>query len=329
MSVRHELVMDMTKRVIDPPEEEFVQSFIARVMMGAVNLRMMETRMRVKLHGRMPLLCLVFCGGKSGSSTLHRLFVSMDIPSVRIHNMDHFVDEYAPFLRGNPARSRLHLDVLLRFFSAFYERVIVLDAYRDPVERRLSSFFQNFQVNLSRGGITHGRWQTADFPSRVQIFQNCIMPLLENRNGLDSMSLAFLCAEFDFEKRYQKMAHPVFPSVTLIKLRFVDIRDWQRILQSALPELTIPALSHENDSEGKSYAEEYKKWREEFRFIRNDFLWKLVLDPVFCKYHSSSELIRYFEKWASPMVPVTPTPPMDDKQTQAVKNFMELYKRYV
>ena len=247
-----------------------------------------------------PELVVIFCGGKCGSSSLRALFQDMGVPTVRIHNVDHFVDEYAPFLKQYPeVRKKLHLDVILTLLHHVYRDILVLDAYRDPVERKLSSFFQNFHVNLARASIDETVWQGQTFDAQVRCFESRILPLLENRDGIDSMSPAFFQGEFDFARRFQKMAHPTLHSVTFLKLRFRDIARWPRIISDALGLSDLPTHQTpcENMSATKPYVTQYRQWQQGFRVQDMATLCAMVLHPVFLKYHTLEETTAYVEQW--------------------------------
>lgn len=298
------------------PDTETRQKII-RVMMEPGHLRSFMTRSGLVLNeqDKKPCLYIVYCGGKCGSTSLHKAFQQCSLPSVRIHNKDHFVDEYVPFLKNDPRlRSTLHLDTLLEFFLNFYETIVVLDAYRDPIERKLSSFFQNFHVNLRRAHVNVAEWGKMTIEQQMEVFEVSIMNLLEQRHGIDTVYKYFFHAPFDFHKRYQKLHHQIFPSVTLLKLRFCDIGSWEHILKSVLG-ITHKDfhITRENSSSTKEYALEYTKWVYGFQPLYFSTVWKLVFSPVFTKYHTPNETEMYMKKWypflAKCMNAVAQTPP--------------------
>lgn len=313
-----------------PPTPEDRRKFARWMVQTDPHRIMMEARMKISLRRAVVAdqpptsrqLVVVFCGGKCGSTTLTHFFQSLGRPTVRIHNVDHFVDEYAPFLQKNPLRQLLHLDVLLELFLAVYDSVLVVDAYRDPIERRLSSFFQNFRVNLQRAGISHRQWTASSTPVQQRLFEESILPLLENRHGIDTQIPAFFNAPFHIDRGHQKMDHPEFPEATLLKLRFGDMASWSTILADALDlpaDMRPAALPHENRSADKAYGSIYAEWVDTFQIQLPSTLWGMILDPIFAKYHSPSEFGDYILRWM-PQYSPPPPPPIDE--TELIKKLL-------
>ena len=253
-------------------------------------------------------MVMVLCGGKCGSTALFESFSKHGIDVIRIHNMDHFVEEYAPFLKGVKGvedveiRKVLHPDDLLRFFLKFYRSIVVVDSYRDPLERKLSSFFQNFSFNLSRMGKTLSEWESLTFKEQVDVFEKEMMPLLERRHGLDTYYPTFFQNSFDFVTGMQQMAHPhqdFCRRVRLVKVRFSDIHQWGSMFSKLFgwPLDKGFTILPANESRTKEYAELYSQWKQHFHLKEEASLIDSVFDPVFFKYHSPEEMMAYYEKW--------------------------------
>ena len=248
-------------------------------------------------------MVMVFSGGKCGSTSLYATFLRYRIPVLRVHNTEHFIDEYAPFLKGVDSVHSLKPDDILEFLLQFYGSIIVMDVYRDPIERKVSSLFQNFSVNMGRISMTIPEWNEALFTEQRQIFETRLMPILERRHGLDTYYPHFFQAPFDFERGYQEMVHPVFSlrhRVKFIKMRFSEMRQWPKMIAkifgwTAEHELEMVAA---NQSCEKKYAAVYEFWRDHFKLSSVAVLWDHILDPVFTKYHTVEETAAYFDKWS-------------------------------
>jgi len=247
-------------------------------------------------------MVLVFAGGKCGSTSLYATFLRYRIPVLRVHNTEHFVDEYAPFLKK--VVGALEPDDILEFLLQFYGSIIVMDVYRDPLERKISSLFQNFTVNLGRVSMTIPQWNAMSFAEQMRLFETRIMPILERRHGLDSYYPDFFQAPFDFSRGYQEMVHPNLElrhRVKFVKLRFADIKNWPATIGKIFGWTDSHQLEMQaaNQSCDKKYAAVYDCWREHFRISSIAVLWDQILDPVFAKYHTPSELADYFDKWST------------------------------
>lgn len=236
-------------------------------------------------------LIIVLCGGKCGSTALLEFFRGEGMPVLRIHNMDHFVEEH---LRGMTPRPTFH--ELVRFLHRYYKMIYVVDAYRDPIERRMSSFFQNFRFNLERMGVSPSLWKKMSTEERMAMFEESGIPILERRNGIDSIYHDFFTECYDFQAKRQVMDRD---GLRLIKLRFVDIDEWARILRPLIPGLSshtsMPRTNMTADS--TKWGAEYSEWRRSFRLRNPGIFWFLVMDPVFHKYHTMEEMVEYHANW--------------------------------
>lgn len=136
----------------------------------------------------------------------------------------------------------------------------------------------------------------------MTVFETNIMPILERRDGIDTMYHEFFHGSFDTTSRYQSMTHPRMPNVQLLKLHFDDIGRWESIIQTALhTKIKIP-IALENRSIDKAYKDDYIRWRAQFRIRSPSTLLTLTLDPIFAKYHSKHDAIVYANKWFGPIM---------------------------
>jgi hypothetical protein len=250
-------------------------------------------------------MVLIFCGGKCGSTSLYKTLETYRIPCLRIHNIDHFLEEYLPFFKKKHPQQANHMvaDDIFDFLLQFYGSIIVLDSYRDPLERKMSSLFQNLGVNLARISMTMKQWEGMSMTEQQQIFETQLLPILERRHGLDTYYPEFFVQHFDFTRGFQEMLHPdprLRSRVKFIKLRFCDIYNWGKRLGAVFgwPEEYSLEMIPANQSCEKTYANVYQKWKTTFRLLSRKTLWSLIVDPVFMKYHTCDELQNYFDVWS-------------------------------
>jgi hypothetical protein len=82
----------------------------------------------------------VYCGGKCGSTTLYETFTNNGFESIHIHSND----DYKQIFKENGNSSFDLIDLKCKNF----ENVYIIDSYRTPIERKISSFFQNLMHHL-------------------------------------------------------------------------------------------------------------------------------------------------------------------------------------
>ena len=73
--------------------------------------------------------------GKCGSTTLKTTFLKNGYKSIKTHSIDDFKKQY---------------DGLIELInnSSKYKKVYLIDVYRTPIERKISSFFQNIKNHI-------------------------------------------------------------------------------------------------------------------------------------------------------------------------------------
>lgn len=275
---------------MSPQEDRIVREDVLSVLEASKSA--LEESMRVRID--CPMMVIIFCGGKSGSSALLEFFRTQNIPAVRIHNMDHFVEEH---LRGMTPRPTFW--EFIKFIRKYCGMINVIDSYRNPIERRMSSFFQNFRFNLDRMGVSPQTWRRMTLRDRMRTFEQLGIPILERRNGIDSIDKEFFMGSFDFVQKRQILDRD---GTRMIKLRFVDIGDWPKILHRLIPGVSASAempRANITENEPKRGAE-YAEWKQSFRLTDPSIFWFLVMDPIFHKYHTMEELVAYHDKWLMP-----------------------------
>jgi hypothetical protein len=82
----------------------------------------------------------LFCGAKTGSTTLFKTFNKNKMKTFRCHSIGDYKNEYEK-----------HYGCSIFDFinkKAEKEKVYIVDSYRNPVERKMSAFFQNFDEKM-------------------------------------------------------------------------------------------------------------------------------------------------------------------------------------
>ena len=81
----------------------------------------------------------VYCGGKCWSSTLHNTFMNNNFQSIHVHSNENYKTEYKT--------GKSIFDVIDLSCNNF-DTVYIIDSYRTPIERKISSFFQNITIHI-------------------------------------------------------------------------------------------------------------------------------------------------------------------------------------
>ena len=78
---------------------------------------------------------VIFSGGKTGSSTLLETF--KDKGCIRVHSDLNFIQTYPDIV------FRKNVRTVKELINSFTHNIFVIDIYRDPIERLISSFFEH------------------------------------------------------------------------------------------------------------------------------------------------------------------------------------------
>ena len=101
--------------------------------------------------------------------------------------------------------------------SSKREKVYLIDSYRLPIERKISSFFQNINKRVPH-------WKQCSINDLINIFNEKFLYKLEEYNslkeGFDYYNIQYFDT-FDFNKKYVYREHD---NKVFIKLRFADIK---------------------------------------------------------------------------------------------------------
>ena len=207
--------------------------------------------------------------GKCGTSSLHRSFSNI------------FLTQHSHGLLSNPDHGpgpfhgQKVLDCILKKQDCTF---ILIDSYRDFLDRKMSSFFQNLEQNVKMGKwniLKKYKAEGIDF--LLDKFNN---DFLENgENYISSHRWTFLGYdfyehEFDFENKYQYFH---INNYHFIHLRFKDIKQWTQIIKNIEffndEELNNKMkrfkLFHQNSGTTKWYAGIYAEFKQKLTLTQH------------------------------------------------------------
>ena len=217
----------------------------------------------------------VYCCRKSGSSTLFKTFNKNGYNSLHTHSKDYYIYSCIESLKNN------NLFNVIENSMSNNEKVYIIDSYRNPIERKISSFFQHYEEeNKSIDYITN--------QLNEQLYY------LENYHSINEIFDYFNIehfTSFDFEKKYNIK---FYKNITFIKLRFEDINEWGNLLSCIFNKQII--IYNDNLSENKSYAKEIKIIKNEYKIP--DFMIDEIKNNIEFKiYNTLESQQKYLEYW--------------------------------
>lgn len=221
----------------------------------------------------------VYCGGKCGGLTLFFTFLINDYQSIHTHSNNYYQetsgDKYTIFDNINLS-------------SKNYEKIYIIDSYRTPIERSISSFFQNIELHLPN-------YKNLSIQEIMSIFNNHNLYKCEDYHPMNEVLTHYnipLFDNFNFKKGYNIVEQD---NKIFIKLLFKDINNWDKILSEIFGKNII--IHNENLSENKEYNDLYKKFKENYKIPKHYLLNELIYDREFKIYNTETEQSKYIEEW--------------------------------
>jgi hypothetical protein len=219
----------------------------------------------------------VYCSGKSGSSTLTKTFIKNGYNTLHVHNsLDFKIHNIESKLNPN-------LFELIENSMKNNNNVYIIDVYRNPIERKISSFFQNYNINNN---------------NNIDYITNEIDNFIYNGENYYSMHEIFNYFKlqnfdfFDFKNQYNILQ---YKNVTFIKLRFEDINYWGDILTKIFKKpITI---YNDNLSENKKYNNELNIIKKTYQ-IPEYMIQIIKNNKEFKIYNTTESQEKYLDYWS-------------------------------
>lgn len=211
------------------------------------------------------VICLT--GGKSGSTTLFNTFQNNGYKCIKIHNKEDFKLQF-----GYDGL----IDLIDR--SQRNKELFIIDAYRTPIERKISSFFENIHIEVPS-------YKDKSCEELIDFFNTRYLNTIEEYHSINPIMEKYgveLFDTFDYEKKYviKKKGNLIF-----IKLLFSNINNWGENLSEIFnKKITI---NSENKSSNKEYYSIYNKFKLMYKttkfyinnILKNDKEFKIFNTP--------------------------------------------------
>lgn len=187
---------------------------------------------------------IILCGGKSGSTTLYDTMKYYKYKCIKVHGELDFIKQF------NYNGLFKTID-----YSSKHKELFIIDSYRTPIERSISSFFENIHIY-----VPDYRYLSID--SLIDIFNERFINN-ENYNSIDLVMEHYNIPKFkkfDFSKGYIMKKHN---NIVFVKLLFKDISNWDIILSKIFCRHIV--IFPNNLSDSKEYYDIYKKFKSRYK----------------------------------------------------------------
>jgi hypothetical protein len=224
--------------------------------------------------------CIVLCGGKCGSTTLSNTLTNNNFKNIKVHNKADFYNQF----NYDGLIDTININLNKNLNKKFY----IFDSYRTPIERKISSFFQNIDSNVGINYINYS------IEALINIFNDKYINTLEEHSFINEILDEYNIEHFtyfDFEKRYNVIEKE---NLVIIKLLFKDIKMWALQLSEILgKEIT---LYSDNISEHKEYYHTYMQFKKKYRVPKSYIDNNLKNNKEFKIFNTEEEQEIYIER---------------------------------
>jgi len=222
---------------------------------------------------------IIFCGGKCGGSTLNNTFNKNNYKSCHTHSNHYWINT----LKNNDIFELIDC-------NSKNNKIYIIDSYRLPIERKISSFFQNIDVHVPD-------YKNKSIKQLIDFFNEKLLIYLEEYHPINEALLYYnldMFNTFDYNKKYNILEHD---NKVFIKILFRDVHNWDNILSEIFEKKII--IYPENLTSEKETYYLYKLFCENYKIPRLYIDDYLINDIEFKIYNTEEEQENYINKWLS------------------------------
>ena len=221
----------------------------------------------------------IYCGGKTGSKTLCSTFSNNDFLTIHTHSNENYMAIHD---------TSDNIFKLIDESSKNFENIYIIDSYRNPLERKISSFFHKIHKYLPN-------CESLSLDELVSYFNDNLLHTIEDYHPINEVLNHYyipLWSSFDFNKKYNLTKHG---NIHFIKILFKDIAIWDSLLSGIFGKNII--MHNNNLTIDKPTYNLYKSFLEVYK-VPKKYLYVIKEDREFNIYNNREEKIDYFKKWA-------------------------------
>ena len=232
-------------------------------------------------------IIFIYTPPKVGSTSLVsslRLSVSNKFLTIHVHDenmlnvLTNFDNTYAVSVHD-----------IIEYNAFIGKKVFVIDVYRNPIERKISEYFEivsNYHFNNTENNMDKYKLDLI-----IKRFNQIFPYIGEGDYYFDKYPIT-VPEQFDFQNKY---LIAVKNNITYIKLRLTDSNNWGRILSEILKTEVITIRDYQ--TENKTIGNLYKQFKNNY-IIPSNFLENIINNCRYFNYYNSDvEKKEYFNYW--------------------------------
>lgn len=237
----------------------------------------------------------VFCCGKTGSSSLVKSlqhYFGFN-STIQVHGNNQFQEFY---------KKNENICDVIKNNSKKFDKIYIIDSYREPFERAVASFFQNIDFH-------YPEWRLKSIDEIIEYFNSKNFILLDRYHSYYESWACFDIStdiEFDFDKGYVLIEKD---NMIFIKTRLNESYRWSQIFSKILNNNI--KITENNNSKEKPYYRQYEQFKK--KYILPNETKKQFLEVInntsnqnnpfhitwieMNKFMTKNEINEYIKKW--------------------------------
>jgi hypothetical protein len=232
-------------------------------------------------------IIFIYTPPKVGSTSLVsslRLSVSNKFLTIHVHD-----ENMLNVLTNFDSTYAVSVHDIIEYNAFIGKNVFVIDVYRNPIERKISEYFEivsNFHFNNTENNMDKYKLDLI-----INRFNQIFPYIGEGDYYFDKYPIT-VPEQFDFQKKYLIAEKN---TITYIKLRLVDSNNWGKILSEILKTEVITITDYQ--TENKIIGNLYKQFKINY-IIPSNFLENIINNCRYFNYYNSElEKKEYFNYW--------------------------------
>jgi len=228
-------------------------------------------------------IIFIYTPPKVGSTTL---VSSLRLSVLNYFNIFHIHNEKT--LKALKNIKNVSVNEIIRYNNYIGKNVYVIDVYRNPIERKISDFFENLSsIHFNNTEENINNYNIYKLINRF----NKLFPHIGNEDYFKEIYDIPIADKFDFENNYLLEN---INGIKYIKLRLNDSKKWSYILSSILKKDVY--IINDYSTENKTIGYLYKKFKEKYILPLNYY--ELIKNsPEINYYLNENEKIEYLNNW--------------------------------
>jgi hypothetical protein len=233
-------------------------------------------------------IIFIYTPPKVGSTSLVsslRLSASGKFLTIHVHD-----ETMLNVLTSYDTSNTISINDIIEYNAFIGKNVYVIDVYRNPIERKISEYFEilaNFHFNNIENNMNKYNLDLI-----IKRF-NQIFPYIGEGDYYFQKYPISVPSQFDFKNKF---LFTVNKNIKYLKLRLIDSNGWGNILSSILNTEIIIIKDYE--TENKIIGKLYKDFKNNYK-IPSNFLENIKNSPYFNYYNSSLEIDNYINYWSN------------------------------